>query len=455
MKLAVIGGGGVRAPKLAKSLALGLESTGISEVVFMDINAQKLNTYGLLAKLLFEKLNSSVHFSLTTDAKIALENANYIITTIRPGEDEGRAFDERTCVDNGVLGQETTGAGGFAMALRSIPAIKNYCMLAGEFASPGHVIFNFTNPSGLVTQAMRDLGYSNVFGVCDAPSGFFNQVSDMLGIKRGHVFARCFGLNHLSWFDKFTLNDQDITETVLRHSGLYEKTDAKLFGVELVSLLNNKLPNEYLYFYYSRAKALSSLKGAEKTRGETIAEINAGMNAELQKINIEADLGGAFDIYSKYSLMRENSYFSIETGERQRFFETQRLEAFLAEPDDGGYAAVALDYIRAINTKKEGQMVLSVSNNGAIKGMEETDVVEVSCIINENGVTPVPADDVPAECLELMRSVKLYERLAVDAILRERIDLATKALMIHPLIGDYSAADKLAEAFWKQYYSVR
>ena len=119
MKLAVLGGGGVRSPFLAKSLALGAEATGITETVFMDINAQKLSLYGKIAKGIAARIAPTLRFSLTTDAEEALRDADYIITTIRAGDDDGRVFDERTALNLGVLGQETTGAGGFAMALRS------------------------------------------------------------------------------------------------------------------------------------------------------------------------------------------------------------------------------------------------------------------------------------------------------------------------------------------------
>ena len=184
MKLTVLGGGGVRSPFLTKSIALGAEAAGITEVVLMDNNAEKLHKYGKIAKLVGERCNPALHFILTTDAEEALRDADYIITTIRGDADEGRVFDERTALSHGVLGQETTGAGGFAMALRSIPILTGYCELARRVAKPNVLIFNFTNPSGLVTQALRTQGYDMVYGVCDAPSGFHKQLAALLGVER-------------------------------------------------------------------------------------------------------------------------------------------------------------------------------------------------------------------------------------------------------------------------------
>ena len=130
MKLAVLGGGGVRSPFLAKSIALGAKEIGITETVFMDNNEEKLFTYGKIAKRISEMIDPELKFSLTPDAEEALRDADFVITTIRAEGDEGRVFDERTALNEGVLGQETTGAGGFAMALRSIRTLKEYCTLA-------------------------------------------------------------------------------------------------------------------------------------------------------------------------------------------------------------------------------------------------------------------------------------------------------------------------------------
>ena len=451
MKLTVLGGGGFRAPILAKSLALGAKSAKIDEVVLQDTNETRLNCYGALAEALAKRIAPQLHLTRTTDARAALTGADYVITTIRPGAEEGRAFDERCAIDCGVLGQETTGAGGYAMALRSIPAIADYCRLAREVASPGVQILNFTNPAGLVTQAMRDLGYDNVYGVCDAPTTLFHQLSDMLDIPRGTVFARSYGLNHLSWFDEVTVDGKDAMAQILAHPALYEKTDMGLFGADLLRQCGNVLPNEYFYFWYFQRQSLASVKAAEKARGETIAEINAQMLAELQAMNISADFDAAFHCYAKYVAQREGSYFAIETGHQQRHADVPTAAEFIARPDGGGYAGVALDFIRARESGIPANMVLSIPNNGAIAELADSDVAELSCRVEKGGLTAIPAPKLSPEKANLLRTVKQYETLAVQSILENNAEKAVQALTIHPLVADYGAAKALVNRFTRKY----
>ncbi len=451
MKLTVLGGGGFRAPILAKSLGLGAESCGIDRIVLMDCDETRLAVYGAIAKKLLAILAPSLLVECSSDARTAVKGADYIITTIRPGAEEGRAFDERCCLDCGVLGQETTGAGGYAMAMRSIPAIASYCQLAAELA-PGAVILNFTNPSGLVTQAMHNLGYRNVFGVCDAPTTLFHQLDDMLNVPRGSVFARSYGLNHLSWFDRFTLNGADITQRILSHPDLYRKTDARLFGADLIAQCGNVLPNEYLHFWYFQKQSLANIQTAAKTRGEEIAQISAEMLAELRTMNIETDFDAAFARYMHYVAKRENSYFAIETGSIQREFSPPSVQEFINRPDGGGYAGVALDFIRARQSGQEKQMVLSVPNRGAIPCLADDDVVELSCRIQRDGYSTEPVLDITADKANLLRTVKQYENLAVRAILEHKPELAVHALTVHPLVADYGAAKELITRFSERYH---
>lgn len=450
MKLTVIGGGGFRAPILAKSLALGAHEAGITQLVFMDIHSGRLQTYGKLALEIIRRINPHLSVTLTQNAREALRDADFIITTIRPGAEEGRSFDERSCLDHGVLGQETTGAGGYAMALRSIPAIAEYCSLAHEIA-PGAEILNFTNPSGLVTQAMRDLGYHNVYGICDAPTTLFHQLEDMLGANRGSVFARSYGLNHLSWFDQITLDGKDCMQEILSHPDLYSKTDAKLFGPQLIAQIGNILPNEYLYFWYFQKTSLLRTQDAPLTRGETIARINREMYASLCAMDIDSDFSSAFACYMDYLMQRENSYFAIETGETQRHFSIPTVEEFIGQPDGGGYAGVALQFIKAKTQGSQTKMVLSIPNCGSIPELADTDVAELSCVIDRCGVTPVPARDISQDKLLLLRTVKAYENLAVRSVLENNLSFAEQALTIHPLVADYDAATKLVQVFHRQY----
>ena len=451
MKLAVLGGGGVRSPFLAKSIVKNSAMAGLTEVVFMDNNEKKISIYGKIAQIIANKLDPNLKFSTTTNALEAITNADFIITTLRVGEDEARTKDERVALDEGVLGQETTGAGGFAMALRSVPALLNYCKMIKTYAKENAKIFNFTNPSGIVTQALRSAGYNNVYGVCDAPSGFKIQLHELLNCTDEELSMECFGLNHLSWFRNFNLNGKDITDQLLKNPELYTKTEMHIFDKELVKLSgNNVLLNEYLYFFYYREKAVRSILAAGQTRGESIFKINTEMTEELSKLDIENNIEKAFEIFMTYYLKRENSYMSAESGEGRACPKTlPTLEEYLAKPDDGGYAGVALKFVNAVNSEKEVEMVLSVPNEGAIEGLADDDVVEISCKIDKNGAHPVKIGKIPDMQMNLIKTVKYYERMAVKAIEEKSIDTAVIALTVHPLVNSYSIAKKLVSNYLK------
>ncbi len=452
MKLAVLGGGGVRSPFLAKSIAVGAQETGIDSVVFMDNNEEKLNIYGKIAGKISKLINPGLEFALTTDADEALRDADFIITTIRAEGDEGRVFDERTALNLGVLGQETTGAGGFAMALRSIHTLLDYCERAKRLSKKDAPVFNFTNPSGLVTQALRTMGYDNVYGVCDAPSGFARQLKNMLGCE--DFAMTCFGLNHLSWFCDFKKKGVDCTDEILNHERLYKDTEMKHFDRKLIELSDNFLPNEYLYFYHYSNKAVSSVLSGEKTRGETILEINNHMLSQMREIDIDKDFEKAFYCFMEHYAMRENSYFSIETGHvREEKFPVVSVEEFINQPENGGYAAVALEFIKAVNTGKSVEMVLSVPNGDALDFLRAEDVCELTCVVDAQGVHPRRVENIPEMQKNLIRAVKDYENLTVQAIMEKDKAKAVKALTVHPLVCSYDLAVKLVDAYYEKYQS--
>jgi len=447
MKLAVLGGGGVRSPFLAKSIVAGADRIGLTRVVFMDKDEQKLRTFGVLAQETARRLNPRIDFSLTTEVVEAVRDADFVITTLRVGGDAARVLDERVALDCGVLGQETTGAGGFAMAMRSIPALRAYGEAIRTHARPGAPVFNFTNPSGLVTQALRSEGFDTVYGICDAPSGFKMQLEKLCQATPDELAFTCFGLNHLSWFREVKLRGRDITAELIANPRLYTETEMNVFPEHLVHLSGDLLLNEYLYFYYFREQAIAAILSAGKTRGETIREINEEMLAELQGLDVAANLEKAFAIFISHHFRRENSYMAIESRHTRPPRPVPTLQEFLETPDAGGYAGVALRFIEAYHTGRSVDMVLSVPNRGAIAGLEDDDVVEVTCRIDRNGATPAKIGRVPEMQMNLIRTVKFFERNAAHAIREKSIDRAVTALTAHPLISSYSLATRLVAKY--------
>ncbi|HEX9012455.1 MAG TPA: hypothetical protein VF813_03025, partial [Anaerolineaceae bacterium] len=209
IKIAVLGGGGVRTPMLVTALLERAQAVALDEIVLMDLDREKLELIGGLSRGMAAWMGSPIPIHLTDDPRRALESASYIITTIRVGGDAGRVLDERIALEHGLLGQETTGAGGLAMAMRSIPAIIDYARLAGEIA-PGAWILNFTNPAGLVTQALRDSGFARTVGICDSANAAQNEAAAYLQVPAAELASEVFGLNHLSWTRRVDCGGRDV-----------------------------------------------------------------------------------------------------------------------------------------------------------------------------------------------------------------------------------------------------
>ena len=442
MKLTVIGGGGVRSMFLAKSLAKSAKRLGIDSLVFMDNDPEKLRIFGAMAKKIALLIEPALQFHCTTDAVEALTDADYVITTIRVGGDDMRVRDERIALDLGLLGQETTGAAGFSFAMRSIAALLDYCEMARRYGKPGVKVFNFTNPAGLVSQALRDKGYDFTFGICDAPSSMLHMIADHKNVAPERIRGEIYGLNHLSFFSSITLDGREIIDELIADDGAYAHTDMRYFDKALLQK-KRLVPNEYLYYYYSREKAVANILNAKETRGEQIARINKLMMAALSDVDIENDFDAALAIFDRYYGMRENSYMASETGVRRD--KEWRFDPF--SEDFGGYASVALKYIEIAQSGTSGAMILCAPNNGALAILEDSDVVETTCDITPQGVFPHRFTDCDDDALELIRRMKRYERMAAEAILTKNRDLAVSALMLHPLVESYSLAVQLVNSY--------
>ena len=443
MKIAVIGGGGVRSMFLAKSLAQSSGELGFDEIVFMDNDEAKLNTYGRMAARLVKELSPGLPFRLTSDPVEAVRDADYVITTIRVGGDDMRIRDERFALSKGLLGQETTGAAGFSFAMRSVPALAEYCELAKRYASKDVKIFNFTNPAGVVSQTLRDMGYDFTFGICDAPSSLLHAFAKLYGVEQDAVTGNCYGLNHLSFFESVKLRGREIMPELLKNPKLYTDTDMRFFKPDLVEHMGCIL-NEYLYYFYYREQAIENILKAGVTRGEVIRDVNHHMMEELSGMDIENDFARCLGVFDKWYGRREDAYMSNETG-ISRAKEPYHFD--IHEKDAGGYAGVALKYIRARNSGQESEMILCVPNQGAIPGLLDTDVVEISCTLKDGVYIPHRIENPGELQMELIRRGKIYERLASEALRTKSISKAVDCLMVHPLVNSYSLAGQLVQEY--------
>lgn len=449
MKLTVIGGAGVRAPRLIPSLVKRAARLGLSEVCLMDIDGEKLALVGGICQTLAERQNAPFRLTLTTDARSAISGAAHIITTLRPAFEMGRVLDERIALQMGVLGQETTGAGGFAMAMRSLPVILDYCRMADELA-PGAYIYNFTNPAGLVAQGLHDAGVRRVMGICDSANGAQHAASTHLGVPLARVRHEVFGLNHLSWTRSVRIDPEpdgsggeEVLPALLQDARFIASTHMALFHPAVLQAQGMFL-NEYLHYFFHRDEALAALLAKTESRGEQVLRLTTAMLTRLRELR--GDPQASLDAYHQVMRERESTYMAHarEGQARPDLRPDDGAESNLA---DEGYAGVALGCVEAIATGQPHYTGLNVPNQGAIEGFREDDVVEIGCVVDANGVRPVPVGAVPEGPYLLMRTIKRYERLAVQAILQRSKSLAVEALATHPLIGSYPLAVRLVDAY--------
>jgi 6-phospho-beta-glucosidase len=444
MKLAIIGGGSVRTPRLIPTLARRAARLGLKELYLMDIQAEKLELIGEICRAIAEREGATFKIILATDARAAIHDADHIITSIRPGFEQGRAVDERICFEHGVLGQETTGAAGFAMAMRSAPAILAYAQLVQEIAKPGAWIFNFTNPAGLVAQVLHDAGIQRVVGICDSANKAQHSVSSFMGIPLKRLQHEVYGLNHLSWTRSVKADanpdgsdGEEVLQPLLHEPDFVQRTHMQMFAPGLRAWQGTFM-NEYLHYYYHRDEALQTLLTKTETRGEEVERLTGDMLHRLRQATTNAE---RLATYYEIMEQRSKSYMAHARGGADRV----RMEPL--DADDEGYAGVALGCIQAIVTGVPLYTGLNVPNNGAISGLPDDDIVEVACWVESDNIRPITIGEIADHQLALIRAVKEYERLASQAILQKSTPVAVQALTMHPLVGSYPLAEKLVRGF--------
>lgn len=446
MKLALIGGGSIRSPEFVRGALAFAHDLDLHEVWLMDIDPARLEAMAPLCEEITRRAGAPFAIHRTTSLDEALRDASLIVTTIRVGFERGRVLDERIALNCGVLGQETTGPGGFAMAMRNIPALLEIAQRA-EVLAPRAWTFNFTNPAGLVAQALLAAGYSRVIGICDSANTAQHDIARWLNRPVDEVKTEVFGLNHLSWTRRATVEGRDVLPELLADDAFINDTHLRFFGADLVRRIGMFL-NEYLFYYYFRDVAVERIKAEELTRGEEVEMLNRELFPKLR--NLPPD--EALRTYDAYNQRRSASYMAYaETDEalrEERLHPTETTKPpHQQQAEVAGYAGVALRSGLALTQDRPLRIALNVPNNGAINGFAPDDVVEVTCNVDGRGVRPIAIGDVPEGQYLLMRAVKRYERLAVEAILQRDRTLAIEALAAHPLVGSYALADQLLAGY--------
>ncbi len=444
-KVALIGGGGVRTPLVIYGVNESSRNLGIDEMVLYDLDPGRATLMCELGRALVAREGGTLRIRVANALEDAIEGASFVLTAIRVGGIQARAIDERISIANGYPGQETTGPGGVAMALRTAAVAIEYARVV-ERLSPEAWLINFTNPAGLITQAVSHHTSIRVIGICDTPTELFHRIALALNAQPHEVHCDYVGLNHLGWIRRVVLRGQDVTAALLENEqALLSLYQAPLFDVELLRCLR-LIPTEYLYFYYSRTRALANQRAAGTTRGEEISRLNQDLFGRLSTELAANGPERALAIYVAYLNQRSGSYMQLEAKGGTAF------DPSLALQEDPfrvatGYHRIALDVMNALYSDEPRRIVINVRNHGAIAGVEHEDIVEVPCAVSKHAVTPEICGELPEEVRGLVLAVKAYERAAIEAAVSGSVELARKAMLLHPAISEWEPSAALLQAF--------
>jgi 6-phospho-beta-glucosidase len=405
MKVAVIGAGSTYTPELVSGLARERERIDVSDLVLHDIDAERREIVGGLATRMLEHAGYGGSLEITGELDRALDGADFVLIQIRVGGQEARLGDETIPLTCGCIGQETTGAGGFAKALRTVPVVLEIADEVRRRAAPGAWIIDFTNPVGIVTRALLDAGHRAV-GLCNVAIGFQRAAARMLGVEPGRIVVDQVGLNHLTWVRALRVDGDDVLPVLLREHG-----DELAANAELPRRLLDELgavPSYYLHYFYRH--------------DEVLAEQAGGTPRAITVMEIERDL---LELYRDPGLSEK--------------------PALLEQRGGAYYSQAAIGLAASLATGDGAVHEVDVRNEGTLDGLAADDVVEVPARVGRDGPVPLEQAPLAPELLGLVQHVAAYERLTAKAAVSGDLAVAKKALLAHPLIGQNALADMLLE----------
>ena len=412
MKIAIVGAGSSYTPELVFKLGETASRLPVTEIVLMDTDEKRLSVMGGFCRRYAKSLGYAFAFGETADLKEAVAGARFVVTQIRIGGNRARTGDEKIPIAHGLIGQETTGAGGFMKALRTVPAMVEIAKSVEEHA-PEAWIINYANPTGIVAEGVHRATKAKIAGLC--AGGMFPALwtAAALGVPAESVRYDYAGLNHMNFAYNITVGGRAVTEAEM------EKIMGQVGSVDFGLLKKiGAVASPYLQYYFHTRKAVEHMANAPSTRGE-------------QVLGLEAEIFAAY---------------ADETN--------SQLPQALHRRGGGGYSEIAIGVMDAIYNNTDRFMVANVPNRGVLPFLPEDAVIETACLVNAAGLKNLTLDPPPKAVWGLISAVKNYEQLAVDAALTGSRDTALLALVAHPLIRDYDIAvpllDELLEAN-KQY----
>ena len=433
MILTIVGGGGFRVPLVYGALLGDTAEPRVGQVVLHDVDPQRLLAISMVLDAMAAGHESAPKVRTTTDLDDALRGATFVFSAVRVGGLEGRTADERVALDLGLLGQETTGPGGIAYGLRTVPVAVHIAQRIAAVCPDAWVI-NFTNPAGMVTEAMQGVLGERVIGICDTPIGLARRSGRALGLDPSLTSPDYVGLNHLGWLRGLSYQGCDVLPGLIGNEQLLAGIEeGRLFGAGWIGDLG-AIPNEYLYYYYFTRDAVASIRGAADTRGEFLLRQQGAFYAEAARVPT-----AAFEQWRRVRRERDATYMA-----ESRDATEQR------DPDDlegGGYEGVALALMSAITRGEWSTMILNVRNGSAVPGLPAEAVVEVPCVVDADGAHALTTRPLAGHQLGLVQQVKAVEQLTIQAAAAGSARMAVKALALHPLVDSVSTAQVLLEGY--------
>jgi len=409
LKLGIIGGASSYTPRVVKGLIERQGDVPVRRITLMDPNRERLEVIASLVRILCCEGGVKTEVETTSEAERAIDGADFLISQVRIGGLAARTRDERTPLDFDMIGNETVGAGGFVSALRILPyAVELAAMV--ERLSPQTVIINFTNPSGIVTEAVLKHTAARIVGLCNIPTDLRIGFSEYLKVGLERVTLDYFGLNHLAWVRKVYLDGEDvlpglIAESTAPEKGLYRRGLVDRLIPPALLHTWGMVPNWDVRFYCCPDTILAEQKKAATVRDERDVEIEARL--------LEMYAAGEFG---------------------------PEAEQLLDKKGGTHYAEAALDVMESMVLDKGARLVLDVRNGGALPELPSDVCVEVPAIVRRSGIEPLPIGPMPLAVRGLVQAVKAHEEITVEAALTGDQGLALEALMANPLVGSYDKA---------------
>ena len=444
MKVAVVGGGGFRTPFVWEAVNEVAEAARVEEVALHDVSRSRLDLIARVIEGRRREVGGGPPVRTTTELPDAIEGAEVVFCAIRVGGLEGRVVDETVPLRHGVLGQETVGPGGISFALRTVPVMLDVAATVAQRA-PRAWFLNFTNPAGLVTEALRPLLGDRVVGICDAPAALCARVASALGLRARDLDFGYAGLNHLGWLLGAHDGDGDLLPGLLESDALCRVEEARLLGVGRVRELG-MVPNEYLVYYERPREVVDAFRRAGATR----AELLVSQQACFYGAKREDDPVRALASWRRTRDARHATYMA--EARAAPHLGPAEAEMAAAPDDEGpgelGYAAIAAAFLRAVASPGyETRLTLNVANRGRLGFLDDDAVVEVACDVGPHGPRARAARPLPRAQADLVARVKEVERTTIRAAVEGSRRLALEAVAAHPVVPSRAVAERIVDDY--------